>query len=389
MAQNVSAFFQTLVAAATEASAALVGNVALIDKVYKNYQSISTGNAASLTIPLPDMDSFADIGIGSMPISNVGAASVTLSFTNHPGKAWTIPDFTQFQSVEAVRSVFIDAAFKRGIEYLNGKIAGLINTQTFGGYGGPTNPTTSVTYNSPTPIATSAGLGQIAAVDWAKAWANLANNKVPVNDVDDMFLVTTPTVYSNMLTNNTLTQGSQVGYELATRIRQGAAIGQQFSNQSAWDQQMPINSNALLSGGTVATTSGSTALTGTGTNFVNDLTPGATYNIAGISAPVIVSSVTTATAAVLSASASATVSGAAMTIPNISILMHKFAIALGLRPMPEPDERVVDYTTVFVKDVPFRLMLGYSQLNAGYTVSIDFGYALGVVRPNMGQLLLC
>lgn len=387
--QSVSSFFQTLVAAASEASAALVGNVALIDKVYQNYKPISAGNASSIEIPLPDMSPFSDIGIGSMPISVVGAASVDLPYTNHPGKAYQIPDFSQFQSAAQIRTQFIDSMFKRAIEYLNGQICALISTANFGGYGGPTNSSLGISYNSQPPIPTTGGVAQLAAADWAKAWANLAAQKVPVNDWEDMFLMAPPGVYANMLTNNTLTQGSQVGYEYATKIRQGAAIGQQFSNQSAWDQQMPTNSNALVSGGTVATTSGSATLTGTGTTFTNDLTVGASYNIVGISGPVVISAITSNTTATLSANATAAVSGASMSIPNICLLFHKYAIALGLRPMPDPDDRVVDYTTVFVKGVPMRLMLGYSQLNTGYMVSVDFGYALGVVRPNLGQILLC
>lgn len=67
-----------------------------------------------------------------------------------------------------------------------------------------------------------------------------------------------------------------------------------------------------------------------------------------------------------------------------NFLCHRYAIALGLRPMMNVDEPGARSITIYVKGIPFRVTLSFSHANLGYLVSIDFGYALGVVRADHG-----
>ena len=304
MANNVSAFFETLVAAASEASQALVGQVQLVDAVYQDYQPVTLAPFNTLQIPLPDQTALTDIGSGNFTPVDVNAATVSLTFQNHPGIAYIIRDFEQYRSAETVRTMFLDATFKRAIEYLNGQIANLILTSNFNAYA---------------PIASTGGSANLNTTDYAKAWSNLAGGKIPVQDSDKMRLAVHPDVYANLLTNSAWVQESMVGRLIADPARRDAWLGQQFGAQVVWDQQMP--------------------------------------KVAG-------------------------------TPPTYTALyFHKYAVALGLRHLPEPDERIVDYTTVNVKGVPMRVMVGYNQMMAGYVVTVDFGFALGVVRPNFGQII--
>jgi hypothetical protein len=304
---NVSAFFNTLVAAASEASAALVGQTQLVDAVYKDYQPVTLAPYNTLQIPLPDQAPLSEIGSNDFTPVDISAQMVSLTFQNHPGIAYVVRDFDQYRSAESIRTLFLDATFKRAIEYLNGQIANLITTANFNAYA---------------PIASTGGSANLAIADYAKAWGNLAAGKIPVQDSGQMRLAVHPDVYANLLTNPAWVQESMVGRLIADPARRDAWLGQQFGAHVVWDQQMP------KTGGTSSTSPSYTAL-----------------------------------------------------------YFHQYAIALGLRHLPEPDGRVVEYTTVFVKGIPMRVMIGYNQIKAGYICSCDFGFALGVCRPNFGQIL--
>ena len=67
--------------------------------------------------------------------------------------------------------------------------------------------------------------------------------------------------------------------------------------------------------------------------------------------------------------------------------LHKWAVAGVSRPLPRPDQKVVDFAYVEFGDVSLRVQVGYNQYpKGGYIVTIDAGYGLKVVRDNMCQL---
>lgn len=128
---------------------------------------------------------------------------------------------------------------------------------------------------------------------------------------------------------------SQIAAQIETALWQGdTASGTQ--NLNKWDGFLKISRaayltnqtglrvvNGILGQGTVATTSGNTALTGTGTSFVTQLFAGDKIKIgANI---YTIASITNATTAVLSATAAATVSGAAYSIIPVTQESATFA----------------------------------------------------------------
>ena len=93
-------------------------------------------------------------------------------------------------------------------------------------------------------------------------------------------------------------------------------------------------------------------------------------------------------------------SGPATTISSPSTLtvqaytylaLHEYAIALALRPIATPDEarNVVDVSYIDLKGIPLRVMVSYVHIYQALFVTVDFGYALGVIRPDFGVIINC
>ena len=80
-------------------------------------------------------------------------------------------------------------------------------------------------------------------------------------------------------------------------------------------------------------------------------------------------------------------SGSPATTKYKNLIFHRNAIALAVRPLPNPVTNVVESTTIFFGPLPVRIMLGYNQLKAGWVTTLDCGYARGVIRPEMGVVV--
>ena len=72
-----------------------------------------------------------------------------------------------------------------------------------------------------------------------------------------------------------------------------------------------------------------------------------------------------------------------------SLALHEYAIALALRPIATPDEarNVVDVTYIDLMGIPLRVMVSYVHIYQALFVTVDFGYALGVIRPDFGVII--
>ena len=85
-----------------------------------------------------------------------------------------------------------------------------------------------------------------------------------------------------------------------------------------------------------------------------------------------------------------TVSAGATTIQSYtSLALHEYAIALALRPIATPDEarNVVDVSYIDLMGIPLRVMVSYVHIYQALFVTVDFGYALGVIRPDFGVII--
>ncbi len=149
--------------------------------------------------------------------------------------------------------------------------------------------------------------------------------------------------------------------------------------------------------GTFTTTSGSNTITMTSAQTAN-LTAGQwlTFYISGITTGTAYQILTVATTLVtlnsgvtIAAADAGTSTG--VVLSNTNLALHEYAIALALRPIATPDEarNAVDVTYIDLQGIPLRVMVSYVHIYQALFVTVDFGYALGVIRPDFGVIINC
>jgi hypothetical protein len=165
--------------------------------------------------------------------------------------------------------------------------------------------------------------GYATTSQFLTGYANLADQRVPVTDMANMSYVMPPHSYALTLGDNNWTEALIAGERIAEEVRGTGELISSYGSKLKMDQQL----NYQLTSGTA---------------------PHRTFTAA---------------------------------------MFHRWAVALATRPLPEPDANVVDYTYIDYKGCPIRIMLGYNLFpKMGYVITVDAGYALGVVRPALAQL---
>ena len=230
MTDNAAGFYQTLVAAFSEANAALVGPTKILESVYYDYKpEVVPDFGQTLNIPLPAAPNGAtsDIGTTDFVISTPAATTVPLVFNNHPGSAFLVNDFQQFNTPQDIRRVFLDAYLKDILEYINKDLATLFATANF-------NVLTNITTSSSSTI--------MQVDDLSGAIGQLATAKVPVTDFGNLFALTHPNQFFKMCKDTTWSANSQVGYQIAGETRRYGMLAEQFGALVDWDPDMPTAS---------------------------------------------------------------------------------------------------------------------------------------------------
>lgn len=376
MANTITAFLETLVAAADDYNQATVGTLSLLDSVLKDVKPEVARMGQTIKTYFPDLGAFTDVSSSGFTDQNLNPNEVDLTFSAVPGTSFTVYDFEQFLTSVDILEKFIDPAYKRGAEYLNGVIAALFTTGNF-----------------TLPVAYSATPGLIDTTDATYAWNILSSQKVPMMDPADLRLVAHNNVYANMLSNSNWIQESYVGAAQAEAARQRASLRLAYNAEVLWDQQMSRTLSSAITG-TVTTTRGSANVTGSGTSFTTATPVGTVVTFPDDTSvtPYTVKTVTDDTHIVLNRPfGSASLSGKTLkTVSYTNALFHKYAIGLALRQLPPPDEKVVNYQYVNIRGIPMRVMIGYRQMpKPGYTVTVDYAYAVAVLRPTFGVLISC
>jgi len=455
MANNFSAFFETLIAGAGEYNAAKVGKRALLTRIYKDVKPEAARVGKTVDVYFPDTGPMQNIGNGQLSAVSVAPNYIPLVFQNRIGKGLLFQDFEQWQTATDLAEKFFEPLYKRAQEYLNGQIAALI---------------TAANFNSNAPLIGSK-YAFVQTTDASTAWTVLQDQKVP-EDPSKMHLALHNRVYSNMITDTTWVQESLVGIAIAQRARETGQLADAFNFEQVWDQQMPTVSGSIIYGqvqptagtsvtgvasaftsdlavgqylvfgcdstktqyqvssiqsdtaltlstsytgtlptngglasyttarrfvnlvGTVAVSTGSGTITGTSTHFTTALSVGqwlqfssdltsAAYQITAIGSD---TSLTVTPVALAAANGS----GQTATVQQYSSLAyHEYAIALALRPIATPPEAgmVLDVTYLDLMGIPLRVMVSYQHIYQGLFVTADYGYALGVIRPDFGVLI--
>lgn len=230
MANTVSSFYQTLVAATEDASQALVGPNAYLDAVYLDYkpEAASIGQTLNVAIPASVTSSVADEGVADPTFTDISFTTAAITFNKHPAFNYIIRDFEQFNSPLAIRQIFLDAAIKGVAENIDTTVAALFTTS-------------NITTNSAiTGTGSVGGSGKsVAVADVLKGQANLLGQKVPVNDVQNMTLIMHPIPYTRVLQDTNWTQESIVSAEIASRVRNSGQIRTGYGATIAHDLFTP------------------------------------------------------------------------------------------------------------------------------------------------------
>jgi hypothetical protein len=457
VANNFTAFFETLIAGAGEYNAAKVGKTALLQRVYKDVKSEAARVGKTIDVYFPDVGPMQNIGNGQLSGTPVAPNYIPLVFQNRIGKGLLFQDFEQWQTATDLAQKFFDPLYKRAREYLNGQIAALITTANF---------------NANAPII-GGTFQEVTVPNASTAWSNLQDQKVP-DDQSMLHLATHNAVYRNMLVDSAWVQENIVGIGIAQAARERGDLADAFRFNQVWDQQMPTLSGSVIYGqvqpingsntvtgvasaftsdlatgqylvfgcdgtktqylisaiasdtsltlstnytgvtptnagqnsyttarrivnlvGTVTVTTGSATVTGSGTAFNTALTPGMWLQFSADSTATAyqVLSIGSATSLTLTTVAASTANGAGQTATAqqyTSLAFHEYAIALALRPIATPPEaqRVLDLTYIDLMGIPLRVMVSYQHIYQALFVTVDYGYALGVIRPDFGQLIL-
>jgi hypothetical protein len=148
--------------------------------------------------------------------------------------------------------------------------------------------------------------------------------------------------------------------------------------------------------GTVTATTSSATVTGSGTAFTTALTVGQWLVFSGdaTATPYQILSIASATSLTLATTVAAAANGAGQTATVQSytnLAFHEYTIAVALRPIATPPEArdVLDVTYIDLQGIPLRVMVSYQHIYQALFVTVDFGYAIGVIRPNFGVVLQC
>ncbi len=376
MANGINGFLERLTAASGDYNKAKVGKLGYLDAVFTDVRPEVARMGQTIRIYYPDVAAFTDQAAGDWSPEDVNPGYVDVPFGQRPGKAILIRDFEQFQTSTDIIDQFIDPNYKRAQEFANGQIAALL---------------TSANFNAYVPIAGT--IAKVALTDASLAWNLLVKNKVPIADASNASLLFHPDVHSNMLTDSTWYQESLVGAVIAQGTRQGAAEVGSASNVAfnftrRYDQQAPVALTANLTG-TVTTTTSSTAVTGSSSKFLTESPVGSwvTYGTDGTYYPVV--AVTDDTHLTLGQAYAGTGAGG-VTVKRqtyTSVAMHKYAIALAVRPLEIVNDGHVRSRLIMIKGLPMRLMLSYQHLKAGWLMSLDYGMVAKVIRPDFGVLI--
>lgn len=235
MANSVSSFYQTLIAAASEASAVTVGTLQIADSVYLDYDpAVPADIGKTLNVPLPtsQTSSIYDAGASDFSLYDVGATTVPITLDKHPAASFIIRSFEQFGTPQRMRDLFLDGALKGIKENINATLAALLTTSKF---------------NANALISDVSGVLSIGKFLQGKT--ALGDKKVDVDNTAMMSLILPSTPYNNLMDTSTTagqnwTQALIAGERTADTVRATGQMPSTFGCTIKRDQQMPVTGTA-------------------------------------------------------------------------------------------------------------------------------------------------
>jgi hypothetical protein len=386
MSNNIGGFLERLTAAAGDYNKAKVGELSALDAVYLDIRPEVARMGQTIRVYFPDVSAFTDQAANDWNPDDLNPGFVDVPFGQRPGKGILVRDFEQFQTSTDIIDQFIDPLYKRAQEYANGQVF---------------NQITSTNFNVYTPITTAPAEVDIGSAKLA--WNFLVRNKVPIRDSSNASILYHVDVHANTLTDPAWAQENLVSAVIAETTRRdaatpGTAANQAFKFTRRFDQQAPTASSSNLTG-TVTVANGSTAVTGSSTTFLTQVaatpTAPAIGNTVWLTFGADTQAYPVANVASNTALTLAQPYQGALTSGNnfvrttyTGVAMHKYAIALAVRPLEIVNNGQVNSRLVKIKGLPIRVQLSYQHRQSGWLLTMDYGMVCKVIRPDFGVLLV-
>ena len=133
MPNTVSSFYQTVVAAAVEASQLLAPTWKLSQSIYWDYrpEQAALGQTLNIAIPNDPTSGVTDAGVGDVGLADIAFTTQAVVYNKHPYFGYVVRDFEQFNSPTDIRRVFMDAALKGIHNNINAAVAGPVRHGQF------------------------------------------------------------------------------------------------------------------------------------------------------------------------------------------------------------------------------------------------------------------
>jgi hypothetical protein len=370
MANVITAFFERLTAAEGAYNDAKVSELAALGAVWLDLRPEAARQGQTIRLYFPDLGPFIDQGNNDWVTQELNPTYIDVPFGQRPGTGIVIRDMEQVLTSTNIVEQFIDPAHKRAMEYANGQIWAQV---------------TAANFNTYPAIACAPGTFGIG--DARLAWNILKRNKVPISGPDNASILYHTDVHANTLTDSNWYQESLVGAMIARDTRQNVAQGDAnlaFRFRRAHDQQATTAQTSIAT--THAVTNGSAAVTGTTSAYTTTAPVGSWITFGSDLVSYQVKTVTDDTHIILSQPYAGTTSASttATRTTYVGVAMHKYAIALAVRPLELPNSDGVSSRLMNLGGLPVRAQVSYQHLKGGHVLTWDYVMVCRVIRPDFG-----
>jgi hypothetical protein len=224
MANDTGGLFQTLVAASSEAAAALQYQNALVDGIYWDYKPEPQQPYTGLNVIIPTVNEsdVNDIGSGPLQIADTNSTNVQIPFNMHFSTSFVIKTWDQARTPVQLKEKYMKPKMEGLLRKVNRTISQQITTANFSNYS----------------LISGATTGEIVRADITSAWANLANAGAPTEDDGNMFLIESINSYGKQIADPNFINQYIAGDKAAVQAQQRAKLYTQYGCEVRYDQHL-------------------------------------------------------------------------------------------------------------------------------------------------------
>lgn len=219
-------FYETLVAASSQATASLQLPNSFIGCVYTQYTpnyTAAIGQTLKINVPSVNVSNASDLGNSGITGVSPGDTSVSLTINHKYSSNRKISTYEASLSANELSQVYLQPVIEEVLRKLDQAMAADITSANFDSY-------SSIT----------AGADILTRANIATGWANLRAAGVPLGNPADNKLVVHSTVYGNMMAASEFNAEATVGIRAAEIAQRRAQILDQFGFELVDDPYVPL-----------------------------------------------------------------------------------------------------------------------------------------------------